>query len=212
MVAVPMHSDMRTRDLALTALFAAVTAVCAQISITVPILTAVPFTLQVFAVLVAGAALGARRGALSQCVYLLLGAIGLPVFARLHGGVGALLGPTAGYLWSFPIAAWLVGRGADAATGGRRAAFVRIYAGMAAGIIAIYAAGVLGLYASGAVPSPARAVRLGVFPFIWFDVLKAYVAGLVAVRVRTAIAGTEQAPNERRAVAGEDVTGAARLP
>lgn len=185
---------MTTRDLALVALFAAVTAVCAQISFRLPLLTGVPFTLQVFAVLIAGAALGARRGALSQLVYLLLGAIGLPVFARLHSGLGALLGPTGGYLWSFPIAAWLVGRAAGTATGDRRTTLIRIYAGMAAAIVTIYALGVLGLYASGAVPSLSRAVRVGVFPFIWFDVLKAYVAGLVAVRVRAAIVAAERAP------------------
>lgn len=185
---------MTARDTALVALFAAVTAVCAQISFTLPFLTGVPFTLQVFAVLVAGAALGARRGALSQLVYLLLGVIGLPVFARLHGGLGVLLGPTGGYLWSFPIAAWLAGWAADAAARDRRATLTRIYAGMAAAIVAIYVLGVLGLYASGAVPSLPRAVRLGVFPFIWFDVLKAYVAGAVAARVRAAIRAAERAP------------------
>jgi biotin transport system substrate-specific component len=89
---------MTTRDLALVALFAALTAVCAQIALTLPLVTGVPFTLQVFAVLASGAILGARRGFLSQVVYLLLGAVGLPVFARMHGGLGALAGPTGGYL------------------------------------------------------------------------------------------------------------------
>ncbi len=59
---------------------------------------------------------------------------------------------------------------------------------MVVAISVIYALGVIGLYASGAVPSLGRALQVGVLPFLWFDLLKAYVAGLVAVRVRAAVA------------------------
>src|SRR5205807_6504266 len=83
---------MTVRDMTLVALFAALTAVCAQVSLTLPFVTSVPFTLQVFAVLAAGAILGARRAFLSQVVYILLGGAGLPVFARLHGGTAVLMG------------------------------------------------------------------------------------------------------------------------
>src|SRR5207245_11507392 len=106
-------SDLTTRDLTLIALFAVLTTACAQLSLTLPLLTNVPFTLQVFGVLMAGAILGARRGFLSQVLYLLLGFVGLPVFAGFAGGAAVLVGPTAGYLWSFPVAAWLVGLGSD---------------------------------------------------------------------------------------------------
>src|SRR5205807_8211624 len=81
---------MTTRDLTAIALFAATTVVCAQASVAVPVVSSVPFTLQVFAVLASGAILGARRGFLSQVVYLLLGAAGVPVFARWHGGAQVL--------------------------------------------------------------------------------------------------------------------------
>src|SRR6266550_3325730 len=161
---------MTSRDLSLIALFAALTAVCAQLSVALPLMTSVPFTLQVFAVLAAGAVLGARRGALSQVVYLLLGAVGIPVFARMSGGLQILLGPTGGYLWSFPLAAAVVGWAA-----GRRALY--LYGGIVAGIAVIYAVGVAGLIASGAVHTLRRGLQVGVVPFLWFDLLKGYLAG-----------------------------------
>jgi biotin transport system substrate-specific component len=180
---------MTTRDLSLIALFAALTAVCAQLSLTVPFLTSVPFSLQVFAVLVAGAILGARRGFLSQLVYILLGGAGVPVFANLHGGMQVLLGPTGGYLWAFPLAALVTGWGADLATQspGGRGFLLSTYAGMAVAIILIYGLGAAGLIFSGVVHTVSRALQVGVLPFIWFDLLKAYLAGLVASRVRLAM-------------------------
>ena len=176
---------MTTRDLTLIALFAVLTTACAQLSLTLPLVTNVPFTLQVFGVLMAGAILGARRGFLSQVLYLLLGFVGLPVFAGFAGGPAVLVGPTAGYLWSFPVAAWLVGLAADR-TGRRERSYTvlaTLYAGMLAGITAIYVCGVIGLTVTGAVPTLSMAVRVGIVPFLWFDLFKALAAGLVAVRL-----------------------------
>ena len=78
---------MRTRDLARAALFAALIAICSWLAIP----TAVPFTLQTFAVFLALGVLGGKLGTLTVAVYLLLGAVGLPVFAGFQGGLGALL-------------------------------------------------------------------------------------------------------------------------
>lgn len=69
----------------------------------------VPFTLQTFFVLLSGAMLGSRNGSLSQLMYLTVGAIGLPVFAGFSFGFAKLIGPTGGYLLSFPVAAFMVG-------------------------------------------------------------------------------------------------------
>src|SRR5579864_2125911 len=79
--------------------FSLLTAVLAQIRIPLPF-TPVPLTGQTFAVLLAGAALGSRRGFLSQALYLAEGAAGLPVFAGAVGSLAHLFGPTGGYLWS----------------------------------------------------------------------------------------------------------------
>ena len=88
---------LRTRDLTHIALFAVLMAVCAWI--TIPM--AVPFTLQIFAVFAALATLGGRRGTYAVAVYLLLGAVGLPVGAGFQGGLGWLLGTTGGYIVGF---------------------------------------------------------------------------------------------------------------
>ena len=89
--------------------FSILTALAAQI--TVPV-QPVPFTFQTLIVLLAGAFLGARNGALSQILYLMMGIIGLPVFAQTPDGLigfARIFGPTGGYLLSFPIAAFMVG-------------------------------------------------------------------------------------------------------
>jgi biotin transport system substrate-specific component len=177
---------MKTTDLILVALFAAMTAIGAQIS--VPVMPKVPFTLQVFSVLAAGAILGARRGAYSQLVYLLLGAVGLPVFARFGAGFPVLFGPTGGYLWSYPIAAFVVGLAADrAAADGDRRFVPLVAAAMGLGLAVIYGLGIVGLVLFGALPTLARAAQVGVVPFLWLDLVKAGVALLVAQRVRGAM-------------------------
>ncbi len=90
------------------ALFAALTAAVSPIKIPLGF-TPVPITLQTLMVLLSGALLGANLGALSQFLYVLVGALGLPVFAGGSSGFGALFGPTGGYLISYPIAAYVVG-------------------------------------------------------------------------------------------------------
>jgi biotin transport system substrate-specific component len=90
-----------TRDLVLAGMFAALLAVISQISIPMP--TGVPITLQIFAVVLMGAVLGWRLGFSATLIYLLLGAIGLPVFSSFRGGLQFLLGLTGGYMWGWLI-------------------------------------------------------------------------------------------------------------
>ena len=102
-----VSSRLRTRDLTYIALFAVLMAVCAWITIPMT----VPFTLQIFAVFAALATLGGRRGTYAVAVYLLLGAVGLPVGAGFQGGLGWLLGTTGGYIVGFLCIAliyWLI--------------------------------------------------------------------------------------------------------
>lgn len=178
---------MTSRDLATCALFAAITAVSAQLSLTLPWITSVPFTLQVFAVILTGLVLGASRGFVSQLLYLLLGAVGLPVFAQLRGGLSVLAGPTAGYLWAFPLAAlvagWLAGKPQRPGTSGWR-----LVAGGLLALVPVYVLGGWWLAASGAVPGLARAFQVGVLPFVVPDAVKALLAAAVASRVRRALA------------------------
>jgi len=88
------------RDLTLIALFTALTAVCAWISVPVPA-PFVQFTMQTFAVFAVLLVLGGKRGTYAVTAYLLLGAVGAPVFSNFRGGLGVLLGTTGGYILGF---------------------------------------------------------------------------------------------------------------
>lgn len=90
-------AKLRTVDMAYIALFVVVMAICSWISIP----ATVPFTMQTFAVFLAVGVLGGKRGAIAVLVYLLLGAVGVPVFSEFSGGIGSLLGATGGYLVGF---------------------------------------------------------------------------------------------------------------
>ena len=116
--------------------FSAFVALTAQVAIP---LGPVPLTLQTLGVLFTGAALGSRRGALALLLYLLEGAVGLPVFAGGAGGILHLLGPTGGYLISYPLAAGLVGLLAERGWDKRP---IRTALAMLTGNLVIYALGV----------------------------------------------------------------------
>ena len=155
----------------------ALTAAAAQISVPLPF-TQVPFTFQPMVVLLGGLALGSRLGFASQVLYLLAGIAGLPVFAAsvtLPPGALRLLGPTGGYLMSYPIAAFLAGylaeRGFD-----RR--YLTSVLAMLAGLLVIYACGAawLGLFARAGASAPIglqAALVAGVYPFVVADLVKA---------------------------------------
>lgn len=99
------------RDLCAIGAFTAVIAVCAQLSIPMPM--GVPLTLQTFAVMLAGIILGSKKAAVAMLVYLLLGAVGAPVFAHFGGGFHRIIGPWGGYLMSVPVMAFVVGLGSE---------------------------------------------------------------------------------------------------
>jgi biotin transport system substrate-specific component len=160
---------------------AALTAAAAQVSIPLPF-TPVPLTLQPMIVLLGGAALGRRLGCYSQVMYLAAGLAGLPVFAGsplLPQGALRFLGPTGGYLVSYPLAAWIVGALAERG-------FDRRYMGsvvaMAAGLAVIYALGVAWLAFGARLPQPLgvrSALVVGAGPFFIADVLKILAAASV---------------------------------
>lgn len=104
---------VRARDAALILAATALTALCAQISFYLPG-NPVPVTGQTFAVLLSGAALGANRGATAMLLYILVGMVGLPVFADGNHGVEIVTGASGGYLIGFLAAGWVVGRLAEA--------------------------------------------------------------------------------------------------
>ncbi len=111
-------TSSKTKKMMLTALFTAITAVCAMISIPLPF-TPVPINMATLAIFMAGGLLGWKYGSLSQIVYVLLGAMGAPIFSGFRGGLGHLVGPTGGYLLGYIVAAFLVGVIVDLAMKGQ---------------------------------------------------------------------------------------------
>lgn len=158
------------RDLMLILSGAACLALLAQVRIP---LQPVPVTGQTFGVLLVGALLGSRRGALSMLSYLSMGAAGLPVFAGLGAGASHFAGPTGGYLVGFVLAAWMVGRLAE------RGWDRRIHttsAAMLCGTLVIYLPGIAWL---STFVGWGQVLQLGLLPFLLGDLLKVALAALV---------------------------------
>ena len=158
------------------ALFGAATAAGAYIMVPVP---PVPITLQTLFLYVAGTLLGGRLALLSQVVYLLLGIIGLPVFAGGKAGLGVLFGPTGGYLIGFLPAAYIVGKWNEML---KTPSFFMVLLSMIVGTIPVYLLGVLQL-SFVAKLDLLKAISVGVLPFLIGDGIKIVAATLLAQRV-----------------------------
>lgn len=159
----------------LAALFAALIAVGGLIAL--PFWGPVPFTLQVFFVLLAGLVLGPGLGGLAVATYLLLGLVA-PVYAQGTSGFGVLLGPTGGYLFGFVLAAVVAGLLA-----GRRDSRPRLLLAAIVALVPIYTLGVTWLAWQLHIEDVRTALLAGVIPFVPLDVLKAFAATLVAAAV-----------------------------
>ena len=131
----------------------------------------VPFSLQVLTVCLSVAVLGQKRGTLAVLLYLLMGFVGLPVFAGFSGGPATLLGPTGGFLAGFlPLAligGWFVSRVRDRA--------VIHFAGMASGLAVLYVLGTAWLTFSAGL-SWGKALKVAVYPFVLVDTVKVLMA------------------------------------
>lgn len=181
-------------DLALIAGFAALIAVCSVIAVPIG---AAPITLQTFAVLLAGAVLGASRGLLAVLLYLAIGAIGLPVFAGGAAGLAPFAGPTVGYLAGMPLAAWLTGFIVERLP--RRSValhtalvFVAAFIGNA---VFVYTLGVLGLaWRTDMTLGAAFVFNLG---FVPLDTVKIVLTAIVAAAAARAF--PELLPRKRKA-------------
>jgi len=185
-VTTPRNSSRSRRpitDIALIAVFAALIAACSVIAIPI---SAVPITLQTFAVLLSGAVLGASRGFFAVLLYLAIGAIGLPVFAGGSAGLAPFAGPTVGYLLSFPLAALLTGLilhslPRRSIAGSTASALV---AALSATLLITYPLGIAGMaWRASLSLGEAFAVNL---VFVPFDLAKIMLVAIVATSVHRA--------------------------
>ncbi len=161
--------NSRVRDVALILIGVAIVAVLAQVYVPIK---PVPFTGQTFGVLLVGGALGFRRGALSLALYLVLGAIGLPIFAEARSGIDVVLGASGGYIVGFVIAAAVLGRLAEL---GWDRQIVGSFAAMLIGTAITYAVGLPWL-AVVARLSLQDTIASGLTPFLAWDAAKLAVA------------------------------------
>ncbi|HWP97999.1 MAG TPA: biotin transporter BioY [Syntrophomonadaceae bacterium] len=158
-------------------MFGALTAIGAFIVIPVQ---PVPITLQTLFTGLASVLLGGYGGAWSQIVYILLGIIGLPVFAGGKAGIGTLLGPTGGYLTGFVVAAWVIG---TLVQGRRKPGWPWIVFALVIGDVIIYTLGTMQLMMVAQI-SLGKALLVGVLPFLPGDLVKLAAASLLALKLR----------------------------
>ena len=170
----------KTYDIVYIAVFAVIMSICSWISIP----AAVPFTLQTFGVFIAVGVLGGKRGSLSVLVFILLGAIGIPVFANFSGGIGVLAGPTGGYIIGFLFSALLMW--AMEKLPGKKS--VMQIVSMIAGLIVCYAFGTVWfVIVYGRMNGPigfTAALASCVVPFIIPDIIKIALAYVLSRKLR----------------------------
>ncbi|MFC4617648.1 biotin transporter BioY [Camelliibacillus cellulosilyticus] len=170
-----MKRHERVKMIVLTALFAAVTAILAQIEIPLPY---VPISGQTLAVGITATILGSWYGALSMILYMALGTVGLPVFAGMSSGIHVLVGPTGGYIIGFIFAAFIIGFILE------RARFNYFWAIIAnvVGMVVTLVFGTVQLKYAMAL-SWGQAVTAGVYPFILVGLIKSVLAAWIGILV-----------------------------
>ena len=186
----------------LAAMFGAAIAIGAYIAIP---LQPVPITLQNLFIYLAAALLGSHLGALSTIIYVTLGIMGLPVFAGGKAGFGVLMGPTGGYLSGYIVCAYVTGKMIEIR---KNPGFIWMVFSMAVGSVFTYLFGVAQLSMYLGIPA-AKAVTVGVFPFLPGDALKIAAAALIAARVRDKLplfsAAPPSTPDSGRPTGGTSV-------
>lgn len=171
---------MKTNEMILVSMFAALMAIFAQITIPLPI-SPVPITMQELAVCLAAAILGSRLALLSQLIYIAVGIIGMPVFSGGTAGLARLMGPTGGYITGFLLASYVIGKIVEQRP---LPTIRRTFLAMLCGLLLIYTCGMLQLSLVTGITLKA-AFLSGVIPFIGIAIIKIVLGATVAASVRT---------------------------
>lgn len=174
---------LSTKELILCAVFAAMIAILAQISIPLPF-TTVPLTMLIFAVSLTGLILGSKLGTISVLVYLLLGAIGAPVFAGFLGGFGVLFGPTGGYLLGLPLMVYIIGFAKE-----KFSSPIIIFLSLVIGLVIVYITGTL-MFSAITRNTIYQSILYCVAPFIFVDLIKLVLAYTVGLTISKRVTST----------------------
>ena len=184
-----VKTKFTVREIATIPIFAALTAVLAQIAIPLPF-SPVPISFGLVAVYITGILLKPSNALWAQICYLALGAIGIPVFHNFLGGVGVLFGPTGGYLMVYPIIAWIVSMALNSKkavsyenTENKKMVFLRAGVSICVAHLLLYLAGTiwLSIYTG---TSFTASLALAVIPFIPLDIVKILFCVIAVVPFR----------------------------
>ena len=169
---------LTVRDLCAIAMFTALISVSAQLAIPMPY--GVPMTLQTLAIPLAGIVLGAKKGTVATLVYIALGAVGAPVFSSFRSGLSVIIGPTGGFIYTFPLMTLAAGLGERA--NNKPALFV----GLIVGAVINYLGGMLhySVVMSVSIPS---AFTVSVLPFLPTGVIKIILAAFLGRSIKYAL-------------------------
>lgn len=178
----------KTKEIALIAMFAAAAAGLSQLSVYLPF-SPIPFSMGIVAVFMTGMLLKPVPAFLSLLAYLIIGAAGAPVFSGFRGGFSVLIGPTGGFLFAYPIMAAFISFSVQfiEKTLKKKFSFISSFPVLTLSLIICYAggAGYLSIYTH----SFAAALKLSVYPFILFDVIKIALSSLLLPYIRKIISG-----------------------
>ena len=177
----------KTVDLVTIALVAAILCILAPISIPLAF-SPIPITLGWFAVVLAGIILGKRKGIICVLVYILLGAVGLPVFSGYTGGFQKILGPSGGYLWGYLFLVWMTGFFVELCSRNLRWMMAGASVGALLGGIICYGLGTLWM-ALQMDMTFMEALWAGVIPFIPLDLAKTVIAVIACCPIRQTLIG-----------------------
>ncbi|MCF2679424.1 biotin transporter BioY [Faecalicatena contorta] len=170
-------SKISVQDICSIALCTAVIAIMAQISIPMPL--GVPMTMQTFAITLAAVVLGSKKGGISTLIYVLMGAVGIPVYAGFAGGFQHIAGPTGGFIISFPVMAFIIGLGVDK--------FRNVKGGflicLILGTLINYVIGVL-MFCLLTQSPVGVGISACVLPFIPTAIIKAALASILGLKIR----------------------------
>lgn len=173
--------NLKTKDLTIISMFAALTAIGAFIKIPLPV---VPITLQYFICALGALLLGAKKGALAQILYVAVGLIGIPIFTK-GGGPQYILEPSFGYLIGFIAGAYVIGKCSEKI---KTLTFKNVFISCLLGLLIVYLFGCIHMYVLfnfylGKAMNVWNIVKIGILAFIGSDLLSTLMISIVAVRV-----------------------------
>lgn len=178
------NKKLTVYELTKCAMFAALLAICSWIMVP----SVIPFTMQTFAVFTMCAVLGTKLSVITVMVYIVLGAIGLPVFSGFRGGVGVLIGATGGYIWGFLLTALACGILIDLQKKCGKKSKIFTVLSMLVGLILCYASGTLWYYYVYTSKNGSTTIWAilcaAVFPYIIPDIIKILLAVLTSGQLK----------------------------